>query len=489
MGLNLQEMFKKMGSGEVKAHSELGTRDESKQNRNFGSRIQKMKTVTGINARVLVMKDVVLPFNPFTGNPDEEYNKKTPFRPILLVSQTIEGIKMACKENAELAEFWEKELGRPFTDGPTTLEEYQAFKSRGFIKPRVMSYSTVSMNFGGSHGFPDFRVKYTVDPTELNESGTYDYDNAPVWHKAAIFFNSMLKPEADEKKKKLEAAGQSKETVQNERRTIFSKSPVGFVNPTNLIPFIYLPLNEAPKKLDPEHPQELEQFMRFYSFTDKWTVPLKDALTNPMFDEVIDFFDFTIKTPSSEDTKKNNQVYTDEDTMELYTAMTINTTDGRLALKGGKTSVDGVSKDNEEVFANLMEVTKAYFLYSQEQSSVEGGETFEKIMALSNRFRPITSALPNFLAACNDVFNTSFAASPYCTDSIKRSNADFFTAMNPQNAMALAECDEEDLEEAHEKQRASVSEIIQENTTTTTTDTEVLGVGTQGIDTLELQDG
>lgn len=484
--MNLQEMFKKMGSGEVQAHSELGTRDESKQSKNFGTRIQKMKTVTGINARVLVMKDVVIPFNPFTGEADEQYNRKTPFRPILLVSQVIEGIKGACAENADLRARWEKELSLTFTDGPATLQEYQSFKARGFIKPRVMSYSTVAMNFGGTHGFPDFRVKYTVDPTELNENGTYDYDKAPLWHQAAIFFNSMLKPEADERKKKLEQNGQSKETIQNERRAVFSKSPVGFVNPTNLIPFIYLPLYEVPKKLDPEHPQELEQLMRFYSFTDKWTVPLKEAMEKPMFDEVIDFYDFTIKTPSSSDTKKNNQVYTDEDTMELYTAMTIGTTDGRLALKGGSTTVDGESKPNEEVFANLMEVACAYFLYSQEQSSTEGGETFEKIMAASNRFRPITTALSNFLPACNEVFNTTFAASPYCTDEIKKANSTFFTAMNPQNAMALADADEEDLQEAQEAQRASVEALIQENTVQTT-DPAALGVGAGSrIEELEL---
>ena len=483
--MDLKEMFKRLGSGEVQAHSELGTRDEAKQSKNYGARIQKMKTKTGINARVLVMKDVVLPFNPFTGQSDEVYNKKTPFRPILLVSQVIEGIKEACKENDDLKTFWEKELGRPFSDGPATMEEYTAFKDRGYIKPRVMSYSTVAMNFAGNHGYPDFRVKYTVDPTELNENGTYDYDHAPVWHQAAIFFNSMLKPEADEKKKKLEQQGVSKEQVQNERRAIFSKSPVGFVSPTNLIPFIYLPMNEVPKKMDVEHCQELEQLLRFYSFTDKWTVPLREVMENPMYDEVIDFYDLTIKTPSSTDVKKDNQVYTDEDTMELYTAMTINTTDGRLALSSGNTTVDGRSVPNSEVFANLLEVTKAYFLYSQEQSGLEGGETFEKIMAVSNRFRPITTAMANFLPACNEVFNTSFAASPYFTDAVKKANSEFFTSMNPQNAMALADADEDELAEAKESQRATVAAIIQEGQAPKPGD-DVLGVNGQDVAEMDL---
>ena len=485
--MELQEIFQKMSSGELAAHSELGTRDESKQSKNFGTRIRKMKTVTGINARAMVMKDVVIPFNPFTGEADNTYNRKTPFRPILLVSQVIEGLKSACAQNENLRNFWEKELNIKFSDGAATMEEYAAFKARGYIKPRVMSYSTVAMNFGGAHGFPDFRVKYTVDPTELNEQGTYDYNNAPIWHQAAIFFNSMLKPEADEIKRKLEASGANKEVVQTQRRAAFAKSPVGFVGPTNLIPYLFFPLDEAPRSFDANHPQELESVMRFYSFTDKWTVPLKEAMEKPMYDENMDFFDFTIKTPSATDTKKNGQVYTDEDANELYAAMTITNTDGRLALKGGRTDINGVAKDNEEVYAPIYAQARAYFQYSQEQSGIEGGESFEKIMAASNRFRPITVALPSFLPACNDVFVSTFANTKYFTDEVKKANSDFFTALNPQNALALADADDDELKEASDAQRASVAAMISEqNGDVQSGDADILGVS--GINQLDLED-
>lgn len=462
--MDLKEMFKKMGSGEMQAHSELGTRDEAKQTRNFGVRIQKMKTVTGINARALVMKDVVLPFNPFTGQADDNYNRKTPFRPILLVSQVIAGIKAACKENEELKAFWTQAQGVPFdfSKEEATMEEYVALKGRGFIKPRVMSYATVAMNFHGNYGFPEFRVKYTVPTADLNEEGTYDYDRAPAWHLAAAFFNGLLKPEADAKEKALKAQAQSKETISAERRAIFSRSPVGFVSPTNLIPFFYFPLSEVPGTFDPNHPADIEKVLRFYSFTDKWTVPLNEAMDNPLFDTDIDFFDFNIKTPSSKDTKPSGAVYTDDDSMELYTAMQIGNTDGRLALHGGFTAVEGVQKRNEEVYANFQETVKAYFLYSQEQSSVEGGETFEKIMAASNRFRPITQAMDNFLEACNDVYCSTFSSSQYCTENFLKANSKFLTAMSPDNAMMLAAADQDELDEAARDQQVSVKDMISE---------------------------
>lgn len=484
--MNLVEIFSKLNSGELSAHSELGTRDESKQTRNFGSRISKMKTVTGINARAMVMKDVVIPFNPFTGKADDQYNKKTPFRPILLVSQVLEGLNQACAEDGELKEFWEKELSITLPKDEPTMEEYNAFKAKGYIKPRVMSYSTVAMSFNGAYGFPDFKVKYVVDPTELNESGTYDFDKSPVWHKAAVFFNMMMKPEADDVKRKLEAQGSSKETIQTSRRAVFQKSPVSFVSPTNLIPFLFFPLNEVPRSFDVEHPQELEQCMRYYSFTDKWTIPLKEAMENPMFDEDMDFFDFTIKTPTSQDTKKDGKVYTDEDANELYAAMNISVSDGRLSLHTGSTATaDGKTVQNSEAFKGVYDAAKAYFLYSQEQSGIEGGETFEKIMAASNRFRPIQSAMANFLPACNEVFINSFASTPYFTDAIKNANHEFFILMNPNNAMALAEADEDELAEAAEKQKSSVEEIIKENSAVTK-DAAALGVA-GGVTELELE--
>lgn len=475
--MELREMFKQMRSGDMKVHSELGTRDESKQTRNFGSRIQKMKTVTGINARAMVMKDVVIPFNPFTGVADDDYNRETPYRPILLVSQVIEGLKVVCAEDEELSKFWEKELGIKFSDGPATIEEYYAFKDRGYIKPRILSYSTVAMSFKGECGFPEFRVKYAVPPEELNSEGSYDPENAPIWHQAAGFFNSMLRPEADKKKQELEAAGQSKETIANERKTVFSKSPVGFVSPTNLIPFLFFPIDDMPAKLDPSHPQDLESQMRFYSFTDKWTVPLKEAMTRPMYDTDINFFDFHIKTPSSRDTKPSNgQVYTDDDSMELYTAMQIVCTDGRMALHGGKTYVNDQAQDNEQVFKNVFDTALAYFQYSQEQSA-EDGQTFEKIMAASNKFRPISVVMPNFLQACNNVFTSRFANTEYFTDRIRAGHAAFLTAMNPANALAIADLDQEDIDEAEKQERQSVAELIQEqNVDSVTKDADILGV-------------
>lgn len=463
--MDIKEIFSRMSNGELAAHSELGTRDEAKQSKLFGSRIRKMKAVTGIKAHVLVMKDLVIPFNPFTLEPDDVYNSHTPFRPILLVSQSLAGIKTYAAEHPEIAKKWEEYLG--VSEGaidwnvPPTRDDYLLFKARDMIKPRVMSYSTVALNFNGANGFPEFRRKYTVDPADLDENNNYLPDRNPVNHMAAIFFNSMIKPEVDAAVAALEKQGASKETITQQRRALYSKSPVGFVSQTNLIPFLYFPMNEAPKTPDPKRLSDVEQYIRWYGYNpDKWGGALKDAMEDNQFDENMDFFDFTMRTPTSSETKTNGQVYTDDDALELYTAMNITNTDSRFGMWSGTTTVDGVPKKNTELYAPVFAAVSAYFENSQEESFKDGGESFEKIMALSNGFRPFASIQDKFLEACNQVFLQAFADSPYFTDHVKKANSEFFTLMNAENALALADADDDELQEEAQKQLDSLGSMI-----------------------------
>lgn len=465
--MDIKEIFARIKTGEVAAHSELGTRDESKQAKSYNSRLRRLKTTTGIKAHALMMKDVVVPFNPFTGESDDQYNVKTPFRPILLVSQTLAGIKDVCASNPEVAAKWNNILHTDAIDwaAAPSLDDYYAFKKAGFIKPRIMSYSTVSLNFGGQAGFSEYRQKFTVDPTELDENNNYGFENPPLWHKGAVFFHAMLKPEADEVVAALEKSGANKETISTQRRAVYSKSPVSFVTQTNLVPFLYFPVDERPKEFDARRFTDFESCVRWVAKNDdKWGQAIQETLDNNLYDENMDFFDFTMKTPSSTQTKSNGQVYTDDDSLELYKAMTVTTTDARLSVWNGNTTVDGQVLPNAEIYANVWEAAREYFLYSQEQSGVEGGDTFEKLMAASNGFRPITSVMDKFLAACNQVFLTTFANSKYFTDNIKRANAEFYTAMNPDNALSLAADDEEELAAAQEAQAATLVSLIHEAT-------------------------
>lgn len=463
--MNLQEMFSKLKSGEIQMHTELGTRDENIQTRNFIERFHKMKVVTGINSRVLVMKDVVLPFNPITCEPDDAYNSHTPFRPILLVSQVIAMIKMACADSSETAQRWEAKLSGKLNlaESNATIEDYYLFKAAGFIKPRITTYYTVSVDIPEDLGGSKFKQKYVVDSTKLNENRSYDPENAPVWHMGAVLFNSLLKPEWEENRARLEANSATKEQLSAERRRIYSKSPIGFVSPTNLIPFFAFSLDSPVPQIDPKEFMKVEEYVQFFTYTDKWTSCLNEVIKDNELDSDIDFYDFTVKTPGETDRKADGSVFTDKDSIDIYQAMTITNTDGRRALHGGTTLVGDKKVANEELFAPLMDVIHQYFEYSQNESAKEDGDTFEKIMAASNRFRPIHSIQDKLIPAFKQIYNTHFANSKYNTENLKAANSKILSIMDPKVALSLAALDDDEIKEAEEQQKASINDIIDES--------------------------
>ena len=468
--MGLTEIFARMNSGELAAHSEMGTRDENKQAKSFGGRLQQLRTTVDLYAHVLAFKDVVLPFNPFTCEADNIYNAKKPFRPILLVSQVLTGIKEMCAKDADLAKKWNDMLGTDKIDWsvPPTMDDYYIFKNHGYIKPRVMSYSTVTLNFGGRCGMPEHARKYLVDASQLGEGNTYEGDNLPWHQRGAIFFHSILKQEADAAVAALEAQAAPPDAVKSARSNIMRRAPIGFVNQTNLIPFLYFPINACPDKLDPNDHTGFERNIRWMARNmDKWGNAIEEAMTSAIADEHMDVFDFTLRTPTSKQMKPNKQVYTDKDSLELYQAMTITVTDGRSSVVSGVTDDHGTQYKNSDVYASIWEAAKNYFAYSQEQSGIEGGETFEKIMAMSHRFRPISSVEDKILAASHEVFLSSFSKSPYFTEEIKKANSEFFIAMNPDNALALAAVDDDELEEAAATQKTALADLISESNAAT----------------------
>lgn len=479
--MELQELFAKMQSGEVTMHTELGTRDEKKQSRQFVERFTKQKTVTGINNRILVMKDVVLPFNPLTCEEDDIYNAKSPFRPILLVSQVLTLIKNACAQDPKLAEAWERKLGGKFDEGEPTLHDYLMMRKAEFIKPRIHTYHTVSIQLPQEFGGQKFKTRHTVDSSQLNESGTYDMDNQPVHHQLALLFNALVKPAWDSARKKMEAAGATKEQLSTRRRDMYADVPIGFVSPTNLIPFFAFPLDEMPPVMKPEDFMQVEKYIRFYSYTEKWTNALNKVLKEPQLDEDIDFYDFTMVTPSSDDRKANGQVYTDQDTTDIYQALTITNTDGRRALHGGNSYDGETAVPNEQAFASVIAAIKNYFIYSQGESAKPDGDTFEKIMAASNRFRPILAVYDKLIPACKMIFETKFKDNPYNTVEFRAAHSAILAAMDKKYALELAGLDDEEIQAAEEKAQASVKDIISESHAA-----EGVNVANDGIGVVEM---
>ncbi len=436
---SIKSIFQQAQSGELKMHSSLGTRDESKQTKEFITRIAKMSTVCGINARALVMKDIVLPFNPFTLKSDDTYNENNKYRPILLVSQVIEGIKELCREDPELAKGYENLLEGTFDDcKEATMNDYLLFKHKGFIFPRVMSYYVTQVNMAGKQGLPEFKVRYTVDERELNAEKNYDYDKAPVHAQLASLFNAICREEWKSVKTILDKNNVTDDEKTAKRTDIFSKSPISFVKPFNVLPFFFFPHDEKFPTIKEDNFMDIEKNIRFYNKTDKWITAFNEVQKEDELDELIDFYDFTIKTPESGTATSSGKVLTDDDANAVYQALTITVTDGRTSL------VKSLTKG----FVSAYNAIKNYFMNSQMEEVKEDGMSFEKIISLSTRCRPIDSISESILPAACEIFNEKFADSPYFTENIRKQFDNILCAMNPANALATAEYDAAELEEA-----------------------------------------
>lgn len=458
--MELEKLFGELKNSSLSFHSDMGTRDESKQTRNYGQRISKLGIKCGIDAQALIPKDISLPFNPMTCEPDDNYNTKSPFRPIMLVSSVIELIRMACKDNEEVAAKWTELLGVDIITSSNT-EVYNKLKALGYIHPRIMSYYTVACSFGGVNGLPDYKVNYTVDESKLNSEGTYDYVGAPPHHLAAVCFNSLLKPEVDAVVKSLKAVNATKEVISARKRDIYAKSPVKFVSPSNLVAFLYFPLdkNISDIKVEADSDDSVIRLFSFMTVTDKIVPVLQEIMSKPMLDDSIDWFDITIHTPQSGEQSANGSVYNDDQALTVYQGMTVRPTDGRYAIFSAKGN-DG--KPLLDSYRPILKAVEDYFIRNQSYTGDDASKTFEAIMARSNKFRPIESIMDVFAEACNAVFCSQFANSPYANDEFRKRNKDFLIYMNPDNAIALASADDDELEEAAKENASEANNLLKE---------------------------
>lgn len=468
--MNILELFQKMKDGNIDAHSALGSRDEEKQSRFASFKIKKLKFELGLSGRILLFKDIVLPFSPFDFG-TEVFNAQSPFRPEMLVSDTIKMLKsflfdenISDEEKESLKESW-KRKGIVYDESTeeATMNDYRAFRDSKYIQPRVLTYPTVSMNFDGLYGFPEYRTKYLADAKLLVDGYNYSKQNKPYEAYTAEAFASILKPLVDATTNELKAAGANKEVISAERRKLFSQSPVGFVSPTNLIPFIFIADGEKINVDEKAESTDFEAFVKYLNYGDKFVTPFKTLKEKPQRDNCIDFYDMSVTAPAKGSQKPNGAgVYTDKDTVEIYTATSVTLTDTSESVVSGTVVVDGKEVECKEYFKNLFALASRYFIDCQSGNL----NSFEKTMSLSNGFRPIDSVSDIIKEACRNVFLKFYdKGSPYrayIDENWIKANSQFLSATVPDMQYVLAAYDQEELEAAEQEAETTIAGIMEE---------------------------
>lgn len=161
--MDAKEILARLKSGEIASVSSLETRDENKQVRSRLARIPWLKKEAKMVKRLLIPKELALPFNPETCFPDEQYNDNRKWRPFLSVSSAISVIKLLCQDNPELLEAYKVKTGVHDWDPTTeevTQQDLQVF--RHYISPRIFSCNATKVSMSTVTG-NDYGASYSVE--------------------------------------------------------------------------------------------------------------------------------------------------------------------------------------------------------------------------------------------------------------------------------------------------------------------------------------
>lgn len=163
--MDFQKLLSDLKSGAVKGASRFDLRNEAKQTRADNSKFQKVKREKNKLARLLLITDIALPFDPIVGETTDEYNFDKKFRLEVSATTTIKTLKAICNEDKELKEKNMRLLGVNGdwdTSNPevVTSEDFKIFDK--FRVPRVFSQEVIAITSKTLHN-NDFSNPYVTN--------------------------------------------------------------------------------------------------------------------------------------------------------------------------------------------------------------------------------------------------------------------------------------------------------------------------------------
>lgn len=247
--MDVKQFYEKLKNGDIASRSSLDLRNESKQVKGNTGRIPFLKKEKGKLAKLLVLTDIVLPFNPFTGEEDNEYNKVTPFRPELSAGTVIKVLKEAYQEDKNLKEKVMKRLEISDWDTSNSTEvtkkDMEIFDR--YRKKRIFTHMVVNINSKtltrSTYGQP-YRVNFKRDEFgEVIFGEDKEIKEYPLILSIQSFYYSIF---MEEYKEWEQANLTSPDKVKDDkRRSILAKCPVSKDYPKN---FVFMA--EVPYKIE-----------------------------------------------------------------------------------------------------------------------------------------------------------------------------------------------------------------------------------------------
>lgn len=230
---HIEDLYKQLLSDSSIGKSKTDIRNEARQVK--ATRFPKWKADKDKKKRLLVLTDLAIPFNPFTGEADENFNADSLFRPEWSCTDTIKVIKTHYNENpADLPKF-EDRLGEKWdVSQPDVVTEKDRELFKRWRKLRVFSHNVIYIQSKILNGV-DFAVAYRtnferdVKTKEILPLGS----PLPKILKISGFFNAIVGKQMA--KFKQENPNASEKAEKEEYLKLVNQIPVSSDAPSNTL--------------------------------------------------------------------------------------------------------------------------------------------------------------------------------------------------------------------------------------------------------------
>lgn len=158
----VEQLLASLKDGSRKVTSEF--RNENAQTKSRAMKFPTLKKETKKRSRVLPIVELAIPFNPFTGQEDGEFNRNNKYRPIMSVESAMKVHKKLANENEGVKETYKMRAGVESWD-TTNLDEITDVDRTIFAKyrqPVVFSVTVVDINIPALTG-QDRAKQYKID--------------------------------------------------------------------------------------------------------------------------------------------------------------------------------------------------------------------------------------------------------------------------------------------------------------------------------------
>lgn len=412
----LMELMEKAGQ---KGGSELNMRSEELQERNRVKRIPSVSKGLKKKARLLLMLEVALPFNPMTGEEDDTFNSSCKYRPpvsatsaallIKNIANDVEKTKALLMKRAGVTE-WD-------TSDPDTFTETDRKIFSKYRVPRLFSINVVSVNIPAitKDYSRDYAIKVNRDPNTGDIIGEW-----PVALKINKLFRDKCYEEIADYEKKIES-GELKHTDDQQRefrQNVYSRNPVSDDHPANWAEIIEIPLtNKLDISADCDLTTMTDKGIKDLQRTMRYSKKLKTLVEQftsgdlEKFDKYFDFYEMDMVCPveGDENSKKGK--------MEIGQNTTFEKASEKLVDQAGYDNFAGALRDYIDADIDIeREVLRSVYVS-------EYNEAVER----------------QLIASLDTVFNLT---DPFCTEKVLQANRDIISAaFGDAGIMLLEEAD------------------------------------------------